>query len=779
MWLKSQLGGAHEPYLHWTATGSKDTPANHGGMPSEWTSAHRLSGYAADLWALELDQTRFAGGVPGRKRVGWWVKVYDPRKDDTYPGGVGPHRYADPSDKAAYLAAATTWEWSANPALHGLMWGLGRWTGDPDYPDQPLVKTHGLGAPLATIEAASFVEAANVADANGWTLGGVVKSTDDKWEVLKAFLEAGAAEPIILGHKLACMVNAPKVSLATLTKADAVGDVSVAAAVPIEDRLNTIWPSYTEEAQNWTVVPFDTPVQVAAYLGPDKGERSAPMSLPLVQNPVQMAQLARYRIEDSRELTPIVIPAKPWTMWLRPGDCFTADEPEWGLVNRKLRIMQRKRDPATMKITFVCRTETDAKHGFALGQTATAPDTPALEGVDASIVPPPGGDAWSVVGGVVAGPSGSLPAIVIAGELDLYEAVSIVVDYRQVLDTDPVTYGDWKSASFPASSRTLVVGGVEAGATYQVRVRYITATGVENPDNNTDLGTVVVGGVNAGALVGRAGEDIVNDLDINAQNTAASELRAGAWRAQSSEVFDGIFTQLEQMGITLADHTVFITFMQQVDGVTGAAKVVLSMNVDGHVTGTVQTNDGTTGEFAIVDDVFSVVAATGAPIKVFTVNTVTGKVNFRADVEIDGDLFVTGSVKTRVIQQGAVTAPAQATFTGPWANPPVGTILGPTSVTVAAGQTVDIDFACDIGYPSSRLGVYFQLYRNGVAVPGARTEPNYDGGDRVPIFKPWSDLTPAVGANVYEIKIDGSRYSSGGVDCTLYLGVMRLRHVKV
>ncbi|WP_426043707.1 hypothetical protein [Caulobacter sp. DWR3-1-2] len=520
MWLKTQLGATTAPYLHWSATGSKDTPANHGGMPSEWGASQELPGFAASLWALEWDTAKYSAGVPGPKMVARWVKVYDPRKDSTYPGGSGSHRYADPSSKAAHLAAQATWEWSANPYLHGLMWCLGRWTGDPARSDLPLVKSHGLGAPLSMVEVANFVDAANIAQANGWTLGGQVSSTDDKWEVLKAFLEAGGGEPILLGHKIGCMINAPKISLATIRKADVIGDVSVAATTAIEDRINTIWPSYTEETLNWSVVPFDEPVQVGAYLAPDKGSRSIEMPLPLVQSPVQVAQLARYRIEDSRELTPIVIPAKPWTMWLRPGDCFTADEPEWGLNARKLLILQRKRDPATMTVTFICRTETDGKHAFALGQTATAPDTPALTGLDGNIVPPPASGAWAIVGGQTAGPDGALPGIVIQGEAELYDAVTVVVDYREVISAG--VYGAWQSQSFPASSKTIVVTGVKPGARYQVRLRYITAKGVENPGGNTGLGEVTVGGVDAGTLSGRAYGEIVADASAGVSGAVAS-----------------------------------------------------------------------------------------------------------------------------------------------------------------------------------------------------------------------------------------------------------------
>lgn len=681
MWLKTQLGAANSPYLHWTATGSKDTPANHGGMPAEWTADHKLSGYAASLWGLESDTTRYAGGVPAPKMVGRWVKVYDPRKDSTYPGGVGPHRYADPTDKAAYLAASATWEWSANPALHGLMWSLGRWTGDPNYPAMPLVKTHGLGAPLAMIDVASFVEMANVDDANGWTLGGVVKSTDDKWEVLKQFLEAGGGEPILLGNKLACMVNAPKVSLATLTKADAIGDVSVAAAVAIEDRLNTIWPSYTEETQNWTVVPFDTPVQVAAYLAPDKGVRSAEMSLPLVQNPVQMAQLARYRIEDSRELTPIVIPAKPWTMWLRPGDCFTANEPEWGLNGQKLRIMQRKRDPATMKVTFVCRTETDGKHAFALGQTATPPDTPALTGIDSSIVPLPAGDAFAIIDGQVAGPGGSLPAIVLHGEADLYDAVSIVVDYRRVL---PEPAGEWKSKSFPASATTLVVDGVEAGATYQVRIRYITAKGVENPDANTDLGEIVVGGVNAGSIFNKPGQEVVDEMAatlaaaLNLTNQQLAQLvrergildqlnligfvtpdgKAVALNETILKLTDGMsFAQFRQaLTATFGELSASIGLILEVSAAPGDTYATGSLITDvlGRITGIKVHNNGHKGQFIVVSDEFHFVDpddTTGATA-VEMLSYVNGRWVLSGEVYIQK--LIAGSVDTPGVKDHAI-----------------------------------------------------------------------------------------------------------------------------
>src|SRR3546814_16938584 len=80
---------------------------------------------------------------------------------------------------------------------------------------------------LASISIPQIVEAANIADANGWKAGGVVTSADAKWDVLKMLAQAGGGEPIRQGAKLSAMVSAPRVSLATITSKALVGKGSV------------------------------------------------------------------------------------------------------------------------------------------------------------------------------------------------------------------------------------------------------------------------------------------------------------------------------------------------------------------------------------------------------------------------------------------------------------------------------------------------------------------------------------------------------------------------
>ncbi|MDO9489038.1 MAG: hypothetical protein Q7J32_11735, partial [Sphingomonadaceae bacterium] len=171
MWQVTQHG--HAP-----AATALAVPAAVGSAAPGWTAAHKLSGMAAALWTLKFDRKQkiYAAGTPQPGWIGHWVRVYDPRLDSTWPGGSGSCRALD---EASYV-------WSENPYLHALTWLLGRW--------QNGVRILGVGAPPAMIDIAAFVEGANVAEANGWTLGGVVYSTDAKWNVLKLMLQAGGGE---------------------------------------------------------------------------------------------------------------------------------------------------------------------------------------------------------------------------------------------------------------------------------------------------------------------------------------------------------------------------------------------------------------------------------------------------------------------------------------------------------------------------------------------------------------------------------------------------------
>jgi hypothetical protein len=508
LWQVRRLGASSDTYLHFTGTGSKDTPADHGGNPPEWTSAHKTSGYAVALTACEYDTKIYAGDIQPLWVI-YGTLVYDPRLDSTYPGGFGDCR----------AGVESTYVYSDNPWLHALTFALGRF--------QNGKRVMGLGAPISSIIVSQFVEAANVADANGWKVGGTVYSTDDKWADMQAMAQAGGGYCVPMGAQIGCVVNAPRVSIGEITSADIVGEASAAGTKGRRDRINRVIPRYRSEDHNWEVVSA-APIEVAEHIAFDGGQRTREVDYTLVQDVVQAAQLSRYDIENSRELEPLVFRLGPAFLGYRAGDCLTANVADLGLVDQDVIVVRRTFDPSSGTVSLECRSETSAKHAYCLGQTTTPPPTPSLNPGDFEPgLPNP--DDWNAEGGVLASADGSIPVIVIRGILDEVHAVAVIVDYRAIFDTSPVTYSEWVSQEFPAASLapsgedprvTINLTGLAPGQRYQVRVRYRTVRNVENPDQGTDLGDVTTGLiVSAGVkeIAGLTPVALVDELRANTQ----------------------------------------------------------------------------------------------------------------------------------------------------------------------------------------------------------------------------------------------------------------------
>jgi hypothetical protein len=440
MWLHSQLGACPE---------ASALTASQGTLPG-WGSTSKLSGLAAFLWELKFDKKgkHYAGGLPSPLTVLKGVKVYDPRLDSTYPGGSGSCR----------ALVESTYVWSENPWLHALTFALGRF--------QNGKRVIGCGMPVASIDVGAFVEAANVADANGWTTGGVVFSTDDKWGVLKALAQAGGGEVMQLSARLSCLVNTPRVSLATITRDDIVGRASVTGTQARRDRINGVTPRIRSEGHGWEVVPLDI-VRGDTYLDEDGAERTREIDYQLVQDGDQAAKLAAYDIANAREFGPITLPLKPVWMGYKPGDCLTVNDPELGLTSQPCINLTRDLELASGVCTLTLRSETTAKHAWALGQTATAPPTPGLSAPDFTVAAPVE-DSWTLEAIALAGTSGeSVPVLRVTGAVDNPNAEAVQFEYRLDGDTD------WHFAGLGGpDAAAFDIGSIIPGADYEVAVSY-------------------------------------------------------------------------------------------------------------------------------------------------------------------------------------------------------------------------------------------------------------------------------------------------------------------
>ncbi|QQN73879.1 hypothetical protein [Croceicoccus sp. YJ47] len=97
----------------------------------------------------------------------------------------------------------------------------------------------------------------------------------------------------------------------------------------------------------------------------------------LVADRDQAAQLAAYDLVDARELAPVEITLGPQWRMVKPGECYHLDLPSLDLDSDAI-VLARDFDPGSMMVKLTLVSEDPAKHAFALGQTGTAPPTPAL-----------------------------------------------------------------------------------------------------------------------------------------------------------------------------------------------------------------------------------------------------------------------------------------------------------------------------------------------------------------------------------------------------------------
>ena len=500
MFLRYSYGQKPEPTAIWPAG------VNASVLP-EWTSACKTSGVACAWWTLLYDSTAYPAGVPKPLFVVLGPAVYDPRKDSTVPGGSGPQRW---NNEATWSFTGNT-----NPFLQGLTWCIGRRDNG--------VLTFGIGANIAAIDVGAFIQGANVCDANAWTVGGEVLSSDRKWDVLTSILQAGGGEPTKLAGMISCYVRTPRVSVATITGKDCIADVSITGSKTRRDRLNQIIPSFRSEANGWTLVPAGA-VTISTYLTADGELRSKEGSYPLVQSAAQVAQLATYDIIDAREFEPVVLPLGPAFHALKPGDCIVANDPEFGMSNQQLLIETRELDPTSGRIVYTCRSETPGKDAYALGQSPNPPPISSLTPQNPAYVSQPGVGSWTAVGGVLSGADGAqVPAIIVTGASDDPNVANVLVDYAYQLS--PGTYGPIATAEAPGRATRIELRALISGGTYHVMIRYRSVRGVEG-GLFLDLGNVTAGSLISYGVTqigGQTPEELIqqlNDTTALGQQTA-------------------------------------------------------------------------------------------------------------------------------------------------------------------------------------------------------------------------------------------------------------------
>ena len=503
MWLSTALGSRTQT----TALSIGSLPH---GEPSfaGWDANSILPGLAHTLWTLYHDSKSYPGGMPVPQHIVRGAKIYDPRKDSTYPGGAGAHRLDDPE----------TWEFSKNPGLHAIGWALAHTVIDPNTGK---VFRLGIGASPSGLNWPAFVELANVCDANGWDVSAVPTSRDNPHQVLKAILQAGGARYDSLAGKISCVARTPRTSVVTVSAADTAGPFEIEVNADRLTRRNTITPRCVQEDHNWQMTPQDV-VSVAEYVTADGGALAQPLDFPYVAvapgsaNVKQPRQLAAYAMLDSRESLVGTAPFLPHMAQLQPGDVFTVDDPGLLLAGVELLVVKRDIDAPNniVQITFI--SESAGKHDFALGRTNTPPTPPGLTAPDIRAVPAPSAAIFSATPG-----AGRQPSITLtASNIDAAHR-GYLVELRRTTDLagDPISYPDndtgWEVyGEYDIATEQVIITGLEPATGYQIAIRYVSEYRILG--ERRILTTITTGAMvasDSAAVGGKTAQEVVDGLD--------------------------------------------------------------------------------------------------------------------------------------------------------------------------------------------------------------------------------------------------------------------------
>ncbi|WP_425985849.1 phage tail protein [Brevundimonas sp. TWP1-2-1b1] len=461
------------------------------------SAIHGMAGLARIVNVYELDGSknlRFPAGFPDDiQAVVEGVYTYDPRKDSTFPGGIGPQRIDQP----------LTWGWSENPYIIALAYALGA-TGPTGH------KMWGIGADEEDVDIPAFVHGANVADANGWKIGGMVTTDDNKDAVLSNLLVGGAGQ-YLPGPQISVFVNEPKVSTFTLKQTMLVGDQVIRATRPMKDRFNRILVKYREPNSNYEIITGQE-VSDAGYVALDGGLRTTETTYPLIQQATQAHQIAAYELVNGREYE-VDVTTTAEALAVERGDMITLDFPIAGIESQNFIVKNWSFDAASQTVAMTLVSETPGKHDFALGRTATAPAPAQLRSYAALNPSAPDPTDWTLVANqIIQQPPAPVeleegeepppvyepvttPAFVFEGEATEPSISAIVVEMREfdqhradriAGETDEAYEArqdaGWSVAFEAAPNSTrLIVSEVSPSSTYDIAIRYRSNLGVTSP----------------------------------------------------------------------------------------------------------------------------------------------------------------------------------------------------------------------------------------------------------------------------------------------------------
>lgn len=436
---------------------------------ARWKSDDKAAGVAVQALTFTANQEKNPRGVPSRMVQEIEASpVYDPRLDST-EGGTGSHRADDQS----------TWEYAnsgtdigRNAALAYLAYLIG-WRDSGDL-------VLGVGIPVSEILYDTFIEAANVCEANGWYFDGALADSDGHGRNLRAILDAMAGEPLEIGGKFGIRVpfdDTASVALA-VTGDRIMGQIQRMGSPPFSERVNIAVGRYIEPENAYQ--PEEYPgVEMADLIGIDGTELQTTMDFLGTQDPDTAQQLAGVKMMEMRQ-PKVRLTLDQTGLAVQPGEIISITLAEAGMATTKVRVKTHDFDFTAMTVNIEGRIVKSSDYDLVTPGAAADSLTPSLSRFDELAA------AVNLTGlSAVAATISTLFTTVVSTErfgfaiqwdspgVDILETQ---IQYRPDGETDwinaPSAIGDTNG-----DPNTAIIPGIEADTDYDIRARHINLYG--------------------------------------------------------------------------------------------------------------------------------------------------------------------------------------------------------------------------------------------------------------------------------------------------------------
>lgn len=661
-----------------------------------YTSAHRGRGIAyirTTFTLTDASQELWDKYAPNniKARVKGNPNVYDPRLDSTA---------GDDPTNASFLA------WTDNPALC-----LANYLTDTVF---------GMKISASKIDWAAVVVAADACDSSvdipggatekRFTSNGVLFATDKHRTNVDKIKSAMNGTLVYTSGVYVIRAGVYQAPTESLTEDDLAGQIDIVTSVQRSDRYNTVGGVFIDPEQNHKSVEFPKVVLTAALNRDNNEVLEREIDLPFTNSTYMAQRIAHKLVQISDQQKIVTFPCNLSGLRVAVGDRVNVSISELSWTNKVFRCMEWNfTDEGGVDLTLA-EDDSGSYADPSVGEYSTTSSSGAItEGFPGV----PGPQLLTAVAGIK------------SIDLNWTNPANVSKFNGIILYASPdsawgnaVEIGRGLVTSFKHDSST-AADPITAGATryYWVRAIGTGASGSvfsdRNPDNDTSTiaATAIRENASLGVNVYDSSGAVVGDQD-------ALNLVILALQDADGSVFtiDGEPVELEtpqQMAVSLADVTAILN-----------GKNAIKVDRNGRITGFGLMS---TGNDANPDDAFVIVADRLAfvdpdsteeiPIIPFTI--VGGKARFSGDVEIDGDLIISGSIISDGLAANAATRKVGFYATAASANCTAATSpieVASSAFSATGNNDLSIFFTCFTNHvqDSSDGGFFYTLLIDGV-----------------------------------------------------------------